>query len=98
MTDYGKSDISDLVSVKPMEWENFDAWEFWAKSPFGTYYVRERRGVWETTIRTISGEVLIYEYTTDGVTPNDFEAGQLAAQDDFERRILACLTTSKENE
>jgi len=98
MTDHSKSDISELVMVKPLKWENFDAWEFWAKSPFGTYYVRERRGVWETTIRTISGEVLIYEYTTDGVTPNDFEAGRLAAQADFERRILACLTTRKENE
>lgn len=91
------TDVSKLVRAKPLEWDNFDAWEFWASSAVGTYYVRERRGVWETTIRTISGEVLIYEYTTDGVTPNDFEAGQLAAQADFERRILACITARMEN-
>lgn len=96
MTDHGKSDISKLVSVKPLEWENFDAWEFWARSSVGTYYVRERNGIWKTTLDKRSSDALIYEYTTDGLTPNDFEAGRQAAQRDFERRILACLTTRME--
>ena len=83
--------VTPGVRVKPLAWENFDAWTYWAKSEVGTYRVKERNGVWKATLDDDTGALLIYEYTTDGLTPDDFQAAQLAAQADYEARILSAL-------
>ena len=79
--------------IKSLVWENFDAWSYWAKSVVGTYRVREINGVWRTTLDCEGGDRVqpIYEYMTDDLTPLDFEAAQLAAQADYEARIMAAL-------
>ena len=79
------------VKVKPLKWENFDAWTYWARCPIGTYHVEERNGVWKATLDRNRGLELVYEYTTDGLTPDDFQAAQIAAQADYEARVLAAL-------
>ena len=79
------------VKVKPLVWETFDVWTQWAKCAVGTYRVQERTGVWKAVLDRKDNTDLIYEYTTDGLTPDDFEAAQLAAQADYEARILAAL-------
>ena len=83
------------IEIKPLEWESFDAWTYWAKSPLGSYRVQERNGAWRATLDVKMGETLVYEYTTDGLTPNDFEAAQLAAQADYTDRILSALQEVK---
>jgi hypothetical protein len=82
------------VGVRPLVWENFDAWEYWARSPVGTYYVRERNGVWKAVLDAKAGMTIVYEYTTDGLTPEDYQAAKTAAQADYTARILAALTTA----
>ena len=79
------------VKVKPLVWETFDVWTQWAKCAVGTYRVQERTGVWKAVLDRKDNTDLIYEYTTDGLTPDDFEAAQLAAQADYEARVLAAL-------
>ena len=79
------------VKVEPLVWETFDAWTHWAKCAVGIYRVKERNGVWKAILDSKDAAHLIYEYTTDGLTPNDYEAAQLAAQADYEARILAAL-------
>ena len=80
------------VKVKPLVWECFDAWTYWAFCVVGTYRVQERNGVWKAILDDTN---LIYEYTTDSLTPNDFEAAQLAAQADYEARIRAALEPAR---
>ena len=79
------------VKVKPLVWETFDVWTQWAKCAVGTYRVQERTGVWKAVLDRKDNTDLIYEYTTDGLTPDDFEAAQIAAQADYEARILAAI-------
>jgi hypothetical protein len=87
--------LSGAVKVKPLVWENFDAWTYWATCAVGTYHVHERNGVWKSIIQRKDGAELIYEYTTDGLTPDDFEAAQVASQADYEARILSALQEVK---
>lgn len=79
------------VRVKPLVWENFDAWTFWARCPVGSYQVEERNGVWKATLDNTRGLEVVYEYTTDGLTSDDFQGAKAAAQADYEARILAAL-------
>ena len=83
--------LAGAVKVKPLVWENFDAWTYWAKCAFGTYRAQERNGVWKATLQRGDNTELIYEYTTDGLTPGDFEAAQVAAQADYDARILTAI-------
>lgn len=83
--------IPSQVTVKPLVWHNFDAWTFWAESTSGTYRVEERNGYWRATLNLPQTDHIIYEYDTDGTTPNDFEAAQMACQFDHEARILAAI-------
>ena len=88
--------LAGAVKVKPLVWKNFDAWTYWAKCAFGTYRAQEGNGVWKATLRRGDNTELIYEYTTDGLTPKDFEAAHLAAQADYEARILAAIQPNPE--
>jgi len=88
--------VVGAVKVKPLVWENFDAWTYWATCAIGVYRVQERNGTWNATLHRKDDADLIYEYTTDGLTPNDFEAAQLAAQADYEARILAAIQPDPE--
>lgn len=88
MTDHSKSDVSELVSVKPLEWEDEYRGEIEAKGPLAKYNIeRAPDGGWWVGI----GGYSIAEVA-------DLDAAKAAAQADFERRILACLTARKENE
>lgn len=83
----------DAPMVKDLPWESFDAYTYWAHSVVGTYRIEDRgdgavlrRG--EEIIRYIdeNGEDL-------GAWPSIDEA-QLAAQADYEKRILSALEVS----
>lgn len=88
------SDIRALpavqVTVKPLEWHNFDAWTHWAEGVCGTYHVEERNGYWQVELR---GGGLVHGVTqTDDTTPADLDAAKAAAQADYEARIRSALT------
>lgn len=74
--------------VKPLEWENFDAWTWWARTPIGVYRVQEREGRWTTAF---SWEGHSRQNSVD-VDDNSEAAAKSAARADYERRILSALT------
>jgi len=92
MTDHGKSDVSKLVRVVPLMWKEQSKSHF-ALAIGLTYLITHDFDGWHVLIvtgREMSGIV-------DGVF-SAIDAAKAAAQADFERRILACLTTRMENE
>ena len=83
MTDHGKSDVSKLVRVAQLEWEDEYNDEVEAKGPLAKYNIaRVLGGSWWVTIGGY--------FVAEGA---DLDAVKAAAQADFERRILACITT-----
>ena len=76
-------------AVKPLVWQNFDAWTFWAESLCGTYYVTERNGTWIAELKSQGSVRIIYEI-------DDFDTAKAAAQADYEARIRSALTTEGE--
>jgi len=76
-------------AVKPLVWQNFDAWTFWAESLCGTYYVTERNGTWIAELKSQGSVHIIYEI-------DDLETAKAAAQADYEARIRSALTTEGE--
>ena len=76
--------LAQGVRVKPLVWQHFDTWTWWAESLAGTYCVTERNGFWKTELRTVNASHIIYEI-------DDFETAIVAAQDDHEARILSAI-------
>lgn len=92
MTDHGKSDVSNLVRVVPLMWKEQSKSHF-ALAIGLTYLITHDFDGWHVLIvtgREMSGIV-------DGVF-SAIDAAKAAAQADFERSILACITTRMENE
>ena len=89
MTDHGKSDVSKLVRVKPLEWGEVSDIFWSAQTPFGTHY-----GV----LSRPDGSGSWYLWPDEHTRCESPELARSAAQTDFERRILACITTRMENE
>ena len=71
-------------AIKPLVWDNFDAWTFWAESLCGTYYVTERNGTWIAELKSQGSVHIIYEI-------DDFDTAKAAAQADYEARIRSAL-------
>ena len=76
-------------AVKPLVWQNFDAWTFWAESAVGTYHVDARNGFWVTKNEYQNASRIVYEI-------DDLETAKAAAQADYEARIRSALTTEGE--
>lgn len=76
------TDLSKIV--KPLEWNNFDAWNWWAESNAGTYNVTERNGVWKTELCYGGMRHVVYEI-------DDYETAVEAANLDNARRILSAI-------
>ena len=89
MTDHSKSDVSKLVRVMQLKWEEV-ADTFWsAQDPFNTHY-----GV----LARPDGSGSWYLWPDGHTRCENVDAAKAAAQADFESRILARLTARKENE
>lgn len=83
---YAKGDWNTRAepTVKPLVWEEFDAWTAWADSPVGRYS-------WDGEKITLSTQS---SYVGDGAGNwliTTFEAAKSAAQADFDRRVKECL-------
>ena len=87
MTDHGKSDVSKLVRVAQLEWDDDEEAPF-AYPPAGFSEVWHGNDGWEASFC----DVLILPVCRTK------EEAKAAAQSDFEHRILACITTRMENE
>jgi len=72
--------------VQPLEWENFDAWTWWAHTPIATYLVNERSGQWTAQRKQrVNGERFLYQME------NTEEAAKAAAQNHHTNTILAAV-------
>jgi hypothetical protein len=85
MTDTRREEIA----VKPLEWEWFDAWTWWAETVVGKYRVEERGKQWAWTLNEADS------YTHGENEESEF-AAKAAAQADYERRILSAITPAPE--
>jgi hypothetical protein len=77
--------------VRPLEWENFDAWTFWAETPMGTYRIEVRDD--HAVILTFNKTVIRYvdEDGQDYGGWPSIERAQQASEPDHTRRVLAML-------
>ena len=89
--------VADAVlgMIKPLEWENFDACTWWARTHLFTYRINERTGIWITTrsaaghnkrnsLTNQSADYIVYEI-------DDLETAKAAADADNVEQILAAL-------
>jgi len=77
-----------LALIKPLDWNNFAAWTYWAEAVAGTYRVTERSGSWRVSIKTRDSEQFLHE--TDGYN-GTLEIAQEVANAHNRARILAAL-------
>jgi hypothetical protein len=80
------------VTVKALEWDNFDADTWWCHTEVGTYRVNKRSGQW-STVNSVGDDT-----STIGPQENSEKAAKATAQADYERRILSAVTARPEAE
>jgi len=83
MTDHGKSDVSKMVRVKPLEWE--------VPVRQGFLFVFSMAGIYRISALVPDEVWLDLNGTGIGGRHHSVDLAKAAAQADFERRILACI-------
>jgi hypothetical protein len=85
--DFAADRIEELEAkpvLRRLEWDNFDAWTWWAEAIGGVYHITERNGAWRVVFSragSVNDRSIIYEI-------DDFETAQAAAQYDHDEKLL----------
>jgi len=74
------------ASIKPLKWENFDAWTYWAETIVGTYRLTERDGKWRLSVDKGGPVERIV-----GADIASAEDGMKRAQEDFDSLVRGVM-------